>query len=190
MLIFWSAEHLRASLPVLVRGAPADGKLRLNVDLSKLATLRGILIDPFGTEHIVLRAGYHTLTLRAHGMTVLEGPVNLTFLVEGIEGVADAARLLRLARTLLDPTQISKLNANRRAPWYRKLREALLALDLYQTGVSQREVAAVMFGKSRADEAWQKGDTSLKQQVHRAVSKGRALADGQYLTLLRWLDPS
>jgi hypothetical protein len=61
----------------------------------------------------------------------------------------------------------------------------LLALDGYQAGASKREIATVLFGHDVADQAWRKGDFSLKQQVHRAVAKGRALSDGGYLALLR-----
>ena len=127
------------------------------------------------------------MTLRCQGMSVVDAPVSLTFLVAGLEGLVHAPRLLRLARSLLDPEQHAKLQASGPAPWQRKLREALLALDGYRAGASQREIATVLFGRRLADEAWSKGDLSLKQRVHRAVDKGRALAAGNHVELLRWL---
>lgn len=171
---------------MLARRAPVDAEWS-HVDLGRLPTVRGILIDASGTEHIVLRAGFHAITLRSQGVSVLDAPVNLSFLIHGLAGLANAPRLLRLARSLLDPTLHAKLEPEGAAPWHRKLLEALVALDGYQTGSSQREIAALLFGRNRAEQAWRKGDSSLKQQVHRAVAKGRALSDGGYLALLQSL---
>jgi hypothetical protein len=93
--------------------------------------------------------------------------------------------LLRLARSLLDPTLNAKLEHEGPAPWYRKLREILVALDGYQAGASQREIAAMLYGRPSAEAAWRNGDFSLKQRVHRTVAKGRALSAGGYVALLR-----
>ena len=174
---------------MLARRAPIDTERRPDVDLGRLGTVSGILIDASGTEHIVLRAGFHTITLRNQGVSMIDAPVNLTFFTDGLPGLAIAPRLLRLARLLLDPAQRSKLEPTAPAPWHRKLREALVALEGYQAGAQQREIAAVLLGRDMADEAWRKGNYSIKQQVHRAVAKGRALSDGGYLGLLRWLSP-
>jgi hypothetical protein len=172
---------------VLARRAPVDGERRPDLDLAHLATVRAVLIDASGTEHIVLRAGYRSVTLRSQGMSVVDAPVNLTFLIDGLVGLPGSARLLRLTRSLLDRTLHAKMECTGPAPWHRKLREALLALDAYQAGASQREIAVILFGRKMADQAWRKGDLSLKQRVHRAVAKGRVLSDGDYIALLRWL---
>jgi hypothetical protein len=175
---------------VLARRAEVDAEQLPDVDLGRLATVRRILIDVLGTEHIVLQAGFHTITLRSQGASVIDAPVNLTFLVRGLSAVANAPRLLRLARSMLHPAQHAKLDAEGPAPWHRKLRQALVALDGDQAGASLRQIAVALFGRRRADEAWRTGDTSLKQQVHRAVAKGRALSDGGHVDLLRWLGPT
>jgi len=120
-------------------------------------------------------------------MSVVDAPVNLTFLTQGLSGIVNASRLLTLARYLLDPGLHAKLVPTGPAPWYRKLHEALIALEGYEAGASQREIAVALFGRRLADEAWRKGDLSFKQRVHRAVDKGRALSDGAYVGLLRWL---
>jgi len=174
---------------VLARRAPVDAGQRPDVDLSQLGTGRAILIDASGTEHIVLQAGFHTITLRSQGASVIDAPVNLTFLIHGLAGLTNASRLLRLARSLLDPSLHAKLEPTGPAPWHRKLREALVALDGYQAGASQRDIAAVLVGRDSAEEAWRKGDFSLKQRVHRAISKGRAISAGGYVALLRCLGP-
>jgi hypothetical protein len=172
-------------LPVLARRASVDSEHRPDVDLGQLSTVRRILIDACGTEHIVLQAGFHTITLRSQGVSLIDAPANLTFLIHGLPAVAAAPRLLRLARSLLDPPLNAKLDHSGPAPWYRKLNEALVAFDGYQAGASQREIAAVLQGRDSAEAAWRTGDFSFKQRVHRAVAKGRALSAGGYVALLQ-----
>lgn len=183
--VFWHADHLPSSLPVLARRAPTDADELADVDVTQLTTVRRILIDASGTEHIVLQSGYHTITLRNQGVSTIEAPLNLTFLIDRLAGIAAAPRLLRLARSLLDPNSSAKLNQNGPSPWYPKLREVLLALDADQAGATHREIAAVLYGHNIVDEAWRSGNLSYKQRVHRAVAKGRALSAGGYVALLR-----
>jgi hypothetical protein len=172
-------------MPVLAHRAPPDPQQRCDVDFSQLTTARRILIDPSGTEHIVLQSQRHTITLRSQGMSVIDAPVNLSFLIHGLSSIATAPRLLRLARSLLDPNSDAKLQQPGPAPWYPKLREALLALDGDLAGATQREIAAVLYGQHIADEAWRCGNFSLKQRVRRAIAKGRALSAGGYVDLLK-----
>jgi Uncharacterized conserved protein (DUF2285) len=172
-------------LPVLAHHAPLDAERRPDINLSQLTTVRRVFVDAAGTEHIVLQAGYHTITLRNQGASVIDQPANLTFLIHGLSRVAVAPRLLRLARSMLDPASHAKLEQTGPAPWYPKLREALIAFDGSRAGASQREIAAVLHGPNSAEDAWRTGDFSLKQRVHRAIAKGRALSAGGYVALLR-----
>lgn len=133
----------------------------------------------------MLQSAWHTITLRNRGVSVIDAPANLTFLIDGLSAVAAAPRLLRLARSLLDPNLTIDPSRRGPAPWYRKLREALMALDGHQVGASQREIAAVLYGQEAVDAAWQRGDLSLKQRVRRAVAKGKSLSAGGYVALLR-----
>jgi hypothetical protein len=73
---------------VLARRAPVDAERRPDVDLRQLGTVRGIPVDALGTEHIVLQAGFHTITLRSQGASMMDAPVNLTFLIDGLPGLA------------------------------------------------------------------------------------------------------
>jgi hypothetical protein len=179
--IFWSTDCLRSSLPVLARRALADPAQHADLDLSQLSNVRRILIDGSGAEHIVLQSGYQAITLVSQGASVIEAPVNLTFLIHGLAGVATASRLLRLARSLLENAEPAKSDP---APWYRKLREVLVALDGYQASAPQREIAAILYGRDIAEAAWRGGNFSLKQRVHRAIAKGKALSAGGYVSLL------
>jgi hypothetical protein len=154
------------------------------IDFTQLPSLSRILIGPEGDAHVVLHAGRSCLTVYVGGTTVLEGPVDVTFLIEGRVGVGRAPRLMRLAKHLLSPTiQVWDAEA-RRDQDYHRLRNALVALDGYQAKVSQRDIAAVLFGKDLAEAAWRDGDMSLKQRTRRAIILGRQLSAGDYRRLL------
>lgn len=60
---------------------------------------------------------------------------------------------------------------------------ALQALDGALAGVSQRDIAAELFGEERAVEGWSP-DGELRAQVRYLVQRGRVLMDGEYRTLL------
>ena len=122
-------------MPVLARRAPIDVGQRPDVDLGQRGAVRAILIDASGTEHIVLQAGFHTVTLRSQGASVIDAPVNLTFLIHGLAGLTNASRLLRLARSLLDPSLHAKLEPTGPAPWHRKLREARVLGNVISSGI-------------------------------------------------------
>ena len=176
----------QSSLPVLARRASADPERRLDVDFRKLSTARRILIDAL--RHGSTSCSRRDFTqsrceARASASSTLSEPdVSHSRSVRCRHRAAIAARL---ARSLLDPPLNAKLDRSGPAPWYRKLNEALVALDGYQAGASQREIAAVLYGRARAEAAWRNGDFSFKQRVHRAVAKGRALSAGGYVALLR-----
>lgn len=143
-----------------------------------------MLVDALGTEHVVLQSGYEAVTLLSEGASVLEGPVAPTFLIRDLERIAATYKLLRLARSLLDPRIEGPIAAKGPAPWYSRLREALVALDGYHAGATQREIAAALYGRYIVEQAWRQGDFSWKQRVHRAIAKGKALSGGRYVTLL------
>jgi len=65
-----------------------------------------------------------------------------------------------------------------------KLRAALIALDGWLSGASQREIAAVIFNKEDVDSDWNSHVHSLKSRTRRLIKKGRDLMQKDYLKLL------
>jgi len=65
-----------------------------------------------------------------------------------------------------------------------KLRQALIALDGWLDGASQREIASRIFGERPVASDWDEGVHSYKSRVRRLIKKGRALMAGDYLNLL------
>ena len=59
------------------------------------------------------------------------------------------------------------------------------ALDASLAGATQRDIAAMLVGSERAEADWRHPGQHLRDRVRRAVSRGHALMNGGYLTLLR-----
>jgi len=157
----------------------------VGIDFTRLPSLSRILIDADDTAHVLLQSGRRCLTVLVSGTSVLEGPVGTTFLVEGLDGVLQAPRLMRMANVLLRANTSSADREPRQSQEYQRLRNALIALDGYHANASQREIAGVLFGKDLAEAAWRKGDLSFKQRARRAIQLGRRLSAGDYRRLLR-----
>jgi hypothetical protein len=67
----------------------------------------------------------------------------------------------------------------------RRLARVLQALDGHLASGSQREIAMALFGKERVEMDWSHPGGHLRDQVRRAIRRGRNLMDGGYLKLLR-----
>jgi hypothetical protein len=65
---------------------------------------------------------------------------------------------------------------------------ALQALDAWQAGARQREIAEVLFGAEVADARWT-ADGELRAQVRHLLARGKGLMDGGYLGLARVRQP-
>ncbi|MER8652108.1 DUF2285 domain-containing protein [Mesorhizobium sp. M1121] len=69
----------------------------------------------------------------------------------------------------------------RRGP---RLNFVLRALDGALAGESHREIAEALVGQARVRSDWNDPQDHLRDRIRRAVSRGRALMNGEYLNLL------
>jgi hypothetical protein len=70
-------------------------------------------------------------------------------------------------------------------PRGRRLAYVLQALDGSLAGAPHREKAIAMFGERRVRHDWSDPRNHLRDQVRRAIARGRALMSGGYLQLLK-----
>ena len=63
-------------------------------------------------------------------------------------------------------------------------RNALIAMDTHEAGLTYFETAAIIYGEDRATEAWQSSSRAMKDEMRRALARGRELRDGGYSHLL------
>ena len=138
-------------------------------------------MDQDGVEHVLLRTSDMCATLRLTGARAYRGPVRLTFVVAGRKRARALGALLSHFDDLVSGAPRKQMRTAKRIG----LRNALVALDGDMAGASHFEIAAVMFGTARANQAWKSGSRSMKELVRRARAKGRELRDGGYRELIR-----
>ena len=164
-------------LDTIVRPAVEE---QTSFEVRKFSALAVILVDATG-ERLALSDGFSRVSLRLVGSSILDGPVNLNFVVAEARAAAQLQTLARF-RALREGgafgawLQRPPVRANR---WIRQLR----AFDALTVGASERDIASTLFGIERIDQQW--SDGSLRSTVRRLVSAARRNVAGGYRDLLK-----
>lgn len=130
---------------------------------------------------MLLRTQDRSATLKLTGARAYRGPVRLAFVIDGRKRARTHGTLIALYEDLIAGSPL----ADKRSLKLTVLRNALIALDGDMAGASHFEIAAAMFGRTNARQAWKSGSRSMKELVRRARAKGRELRDGGYRELIR-----
>src|SRR5215510_12221287 len=150
-----------ASAPILEAHAErASAAAPPLLSIESCATATHIVIGPAGEELIILRDAERAATLRLEGAHASLGPVSVTFLIAGLPEPRPLTKRFRAFRDLISAPRP-------RAPASRLrlfLRDALLALDARQIGMSQREIATLLH-REEADGIEFREKESLRDRV-------------------------
>lgn len=162
-----------------VRSAPDEISLRL----SETGCRTTILLTPGGTQHVEFRDGDKALQLCVRGTSVFD-PVHLMTdaIIDPHHVRARLDALADLNALLVDGRFSSRSRSD--DPRGRRLRAVLQALDGWLAGASQRDIAVALFGEARVEADWRDPRDHLRDQVRRAVRRGRDLMEGGYRRLL------
>jgi len=120
----------------------------------------------------------------------IRGPMDISALrlmTAALPPVTQMSAHLRSLKRLADLAKHRMLRKSlyEEAPRGARLRRALQALDGWLAGAAQREIAAAVFGSHRVERDWTDPRDHLRDQVRRAIHRGRALMTGGYLQLLK-----
>jgi len=181
--LFWRHEVDPMTIRASARAcAPEDPDA---FDLRRL----GLPIRVFragGEEEVAIAAGPTIVRISVAGGTLLDGPVRMSYRVEGRQP---------LSRRLLALQQFDALMRLRRIP--RPLQVALPArssermtlllrtLDALAASKRTRIVAIALFGAERVEADWTHESDYLRMKTRRLIDAAKRLVKGGYLTLLR-----
>ena len=166
--ILWIREEGEPpSLSKRLRGSRAhEGDLMAGGSETKLTRGNGCVIQVFCT-----------------GMSLLaREPVKLSFIIDSLDEFQAKLKTLQRAQRVYDPQAEADI-----PEWTRHslaLRNALVALDCHDAKLSYFETAGFIYGEERAREAWDSPSRAMKDEMRRALARGRDLRDGGYATLL------
>lgn len=180
--VLWHPEHCPSILPLITH--PANNIPQREVfRLSELRCRTLVLQATGNLQHVLVRDNARCLQLVVSGTDVLR-PVHLV--TEALVGRKRIRSHLSALRCLNDLHTSGQLLERHFPPEPRGQRLALVlqALDGRLAGASHREVAAVLFGRSRVESNWTDPGNYLRDRTRRAIRRGWALMSGGYLAFL------
>lgn len=179
--IFWRADWDASVLAIEASPAPSSDVDAFNIrHFHDLAT---VLQCPDGHELLLFSNGNHRIQLDLTAGSVLDGPVRFRYKLSGFKHIE--AKILTLRRLLL-LRRLGRFPRGLFTPERRARRWiiALQAHDGVQSGASQREIAAVLFGVKTVRDDWHGRSDYLRLRVQRAIRNGQSLVNGGYRKLL------
>ena len=137
---------------------------------------------PDGRQHLLFSESGCALQLDIRG-TSLSEPVRL--LTDAVLPAAHLRARLVALEGLANIIGRGRFPDHRMIePRGRRLRVVLQALDGWLAGAPYREIAVALFGEARVEADWRDPRDHLRDQVRRAVRRGRELMRGGYRKLL------
>ncbi|UDF05620.1 DNA -binding domain-containing protein [Asticcacaulis sp. AND118] len=177
--VFWRPDWDKSVL--LVRTLPAFTTENA-FDLHMYGKLATVLVMEEGFEVVLLTDGVHHLQLFILEGTVLKGPVYLRYALSGFKHLE--TRILSLRRLVGLHQQgrfLPKLYRidTKAERWVAAAR----AHDAWRAGLSQRDIAIMLYGETARDD-WVNGSDFMRLRVRRLLSYAKQMIDGSYRGLL------
>lgn len=152
-------------------------------DLGRFEPLVTIAGAGAGEEHVLISDGLRTIRIDVAAGTLRRGPVQLRYLIAGLEA---AERPLLSLRRLLALCRTGQFSAVLHPPDTRAARFILMlrAHDALEGGASQRAIAATLLSGEAAADRWRVTAPTLRARAQRLVRAARLMAAGRYRSLL------
>ncbi len=152
-------------------------------DIRHFERLATVLQRADGHELLLFSDGNHRIQLVVTAGSVLAGPVRFRYELSGFKHIE--AKILTLRRFVM----LCRLRRFPRGLFTseRRARRWIIALQAYdgvQSGASQREIAAALFGEKIVRDDWRGRSDYLRLRVQRAIRHGQSLVNGGYRGLL------
>ena len=116
---------------------------------------------------------------------MLDGDVKLTFILEGFGSLDAKMKTIKRLAKLYNHVTESSANSMDWSPRTASLRDALIALDIYQAGQNHYDAAKAILGKNVLDNGYASFEGALKNRMYRARKRGIELMQGGYQELMK-----
>jgi len=180
--IFWDAAH---DPSVII--AAAEGTCRSDREAFDLLAQRvpaAILQHRGRPDEVRLGIGGRAIRLCIVSGTLLEGPVRLSFQVDGSRQLSIRLRALRAFDSYMRNGRIPLLPTPF-TPSPRRMAMLLATMDGVARGWSQRRIAVALFGEKTVAADWNGRSDFLKSRVRRLIAWAETLGGDAYLGLLQ-----
>jgi len=184
--VFWSDRAFPRKIAILGRER-ATGEPDELFD-SGLRTGRVThLTDARQREHLLIRTDAGALQVRYRGLPLFAGhAVKLDVSLSRISQAGRQVQILAQAERVFAQEQAGNPVLTQPAL---RLRNAPVALDAHDAGLTYRQTAQILYDDKRVADAWQSGSTAMKAEMVRLLAKGQRLRAGGYFRLLHGPHP-
>jgi hypothetical protein len=139
--------------------------------------------DRVGREQLVLKTDSCAVQVRCEGLSLVSGQlVRMSVVFDKFGELDHKLKLLERALGLYGTPRLVEKPVWRRDTL--ALRNAIIALDCIEAGLSQYDCARIIYGIERAEADWKAPGGAMKSEMKRAFRKGVHLRDGGYRELL------
>ncbi len=177
--VFWRGDLSSFVLPLRVEPDDVGG---IAFDLSALRDRAVARMTTNAAEHVLFAEAGRRLQLTVRGDLVGHGRVFAE--ISDHPSLEKRMLLLRRLMGLIEhgslPPQLYRAD-----PRQRRLSFVLQALDGWLVQAPQRLIAAALFDTNAAVTEWRTPASVMRDHVRRAITRGRWLMEGGYLSLLR-----
>jgi hypothetical protein len=177
--IFWDAASLPQLLYFKSKRAVKIGKG--NFDLNCIAGQKSILRLE-GVEYVVIQRSENSVRLAGIGCSLISGSCDIKFEITGLCGVEPQLAAIKMLTRFVRENDENSETEEQRNPL---LLSYLIALDGHLEGKTYRQIAQVIYGEDRVSQVWTSETRFMKDKIRRAVERGIALMEGEYVTLLQ-----
>lgn len=142
-----------------------------------------LLVLPDGSQELILRDGHRLLQLHIVGGTLKAGDALFVDLAAAEDSVSQLRAIACFRELGTKGILMNKYFPPH--PHAARLARCLQALDGFRAGAEHRAIAVAMYGEARVCDTWSDPNENLRDQVRRAIIRGRALMERGFLDLLR-----
>lgn len=182
-MVFWSGTQYPRTVTVQVTPRAVH-----EIDEIFAQSLRyGRIIHLTGTagrEHLLVKGNGRVVQVGCSGLSLLSlEPVRVKLTIDTISNFDEAIAIINRTKGLF-AEDFSKDDPE----WTREttaFRNALVALDCHAAGLTHFDTACVIYGQQAAEQAWSETGRAMKDEMKRALTRGRELRDGGYRQLLK-----
>lgn len=178
--VFWSDQTFPRKIAVHVRDRGVDEIDEIFEKGTRLCRIVH-LTDAAGREHFLVKGANCSIQVRCSGKSLLCGePVKMEFSVSGYDCPDAYINTLKRAHRVYERETVTPV-------WTRKglgYRNALIALDAQEAGMTYRDTAMIFYGDARVAADWDGHSCAMKSEMARLLAKGQRLRDGDYRDLL------
>ena len=176
--VYWTQETDPAIVSVFITPRRSDETDEMR------AVIEGCEIDilrvPDGTEHMLTRGRFSSAQSTCSGMSLLHSrePTKVNLDMRGPGQMEPAYNAYKQAEEILHP-----------GPWRwtertKRLRNALICLDVKSAGLPLRAAAEIIFGEDRVAEEWSR-QKAFRDRVRGYYRTGQRLSTNGYKELLK-----